>query len=303
MVKDYIRTHLEDGRYLKSYDRKSSNIWGWDDYRISRHAIFSYRKTYYTSENFSEKLHTHDFYELVLCLSGNVEYINGDHVFEQKKRTPTIIINRPGELHTTRLLSHCFYERYVLYFDREFLSFFEELLPFAKSLDSLSGFALTFDTETCSRILSLFEHAKESLTNEDALSVQYAYTDILSLFAELSSENPLSTEIKHIPDNILKIKNHVDCKCCEIKNVNMIADSFFYSREHISRLFKKYFNVNLADYLSRQKCERSKEMLLSGEKVGNVYFKCGFGSLPSYVRAFKQFYKMTPAEFIRMKRI
>jgi len=302
MIKEYKEKHIEDGRYTVYDEKKSISSWGWTDYSVSPYAIFSHRKTLYTYLNFTEKLHTHDFYELVIYVGGAVEYTNEDHLFTPKKSTLSVIINRPGEAHTTRLLREGEYERYVLYFDREFLTFFDSYLPCIELLDSDSGFALTFEADTCERILAHLKHCEDFLLNDNTLSLQNAYISILSLFSALSSDIS-ETEIGYIPENILKIKSYVDRHCCEIKSVNMIAEKFFYSREHVSRLFKKYFNVNLADYLSRQKCERSKEMLLSGEKVGLVCYKCGFGSMPSYVRAFKEFYRMTPAEFARSKRI
>ena len=198
-----------------------------------------------------------------------MEYTNEDLLYTPSNKCLSVIINRPGEEHTTRLLRDGIYERYVLYFDKEFLEFFGSFLPFLSFLDSLSGFALSFEKEAGERIVSFFEHAL--------------------------------TEIKYIPENVLKIKSDVDSGCKDIKNVNAIAERFFYSREHLSRLFKKYFNVTLADYLAKRKCEESKALLIAGENIGDVCYICGFGSVPSFVRAFKKFYRMTPSEFSHNK--
>jgi len=302
MIKDYVKIHSGDGRYSRINGQSAVSIFGWEDHFVSPYSILSHRCTNYTSSNFAERLHSHDFYELVVYLGGDVEYTNGDLVHTPDFSKLSVIINRPGEVHTTRLLRPGEYERYVLYFDRRFLEFFDGYLPFADFLDSLRDFALSFDEVSSGRMLSLLSDAVSSMKKSDRLSQQHAYTNLLSFFSLLCSQMPIGSNIKYIPENILMIKNYVDTHCVEIRNVNAIAGCFFYSREHVSRLFKKYFNINLADYLARKKCEESKLMLESGESVGNVYSKCGFGSLPSYVRAFRQFYRMTPAEFARLKR-
>lgn len=301
MIKDYIQNHKNDGRYVDVSESRAVNIFGWTDHTVSRHAILSHRKTYYTRENFSERLHSHEFYELVAYIGGDVEYTNEDLLYTPSNKCLSVIINRPGEEHTTRLLRDGIYERYVLYFDKEFLEFFGSFLPFLSFLDSLSGFALSFEKEAGERIVSFFEHALTETKKESPSSVQCAYSNILFAFSEISSKEGSSTEIKYIPENVLKIKSYVDSGCKDIKNVNAIAERFFYSREHLSRLFKKYFNVTLADYLAKRKCEESKALLIAGENIGDVCYICGFGSVPSFVRAFKKFYHMTPSEFSHNK--
>jgi len=302
MIKDYIEKHTKDGRYNAVSDTRAQSTLGWEDCFVSPFALLSHRKTHYTQQNFAERLHSHDFYELVLYIGGEVEYTNGDLVYRPEDGILSVIINRPGESHTTRLLRPGVYERYVLYFDSEFLSFFGSALPFSHFLDTLSNFALTFDEATSRVILTSFEDAVFNTADQGELDVQKAYIGILTVFHSLCAARPYLAEVENIPENILKIKSYVDESCKQIKNVNAIAESFFYSREHLSRTFKKYFNINLADYLAQRKCEESKAMLLGGMSVSDVCFACGFGSVPSYLRAFKRFCRMTPSEYVRTKR-
>lgn len=301
MIENYIKQHRLDGRYIGEEAGRFDNYLGWKDFSLPPHLIFSHRKTDYTKSNFYEHLHVHDFYELVFYFSGDVEYVNRDLV-----NTPyrgNLIVNRPGEAHTTRLLKESSYDRFVLYFDREFLSFFGGELPIFLFIEEMPSFAVGFDRSAVDRIHDILCEIEDSFLREDELSMQDAYCKILSLFSLICSEGSGSAELRNIPEGVLKLKSYIDTHCTEIATVNEIATEFFYSREHLSRLFKRYFNIPISDYLAFRKAEESKRMLEEGRKVSDVCSLCGFGSTPAYIRAFKQFFKMTPSEYAKSKKL
>ena len=72
----YIRSHILRGSYNDDRtNKKYSNHIGWDDYVIGSSMIFSHRDTDYTKESFTEGLHAHEYYELLIYIEGDVEYI------------------------------------------------------------------------------------------------------------------------------------------------------------------------------------------------------------------------------------
>lgn len=300
MIKDYINDHLADGRYIEIDQAHAKSRLGWTDIFLLNHAIVSYRKNYYTNKTFSEKLHSHDSYELVAYICGNVEYVNEDLVYRPCQKKLSVVINKENTPHTTRLIQSCTYERYVIYFDRSLLSFLDLNLPFLDYIDNIESFALSFDKETENKLLSLFQ----DIINTDLgskYSTQSIYISLLSIFHTICSNAAIGSKLDNIPENIQSIRSYVDINCKNIKNVNAIADSFFYSREHLSRLFKKYFNVTMSDYLAKKKCEESIKLLINGKSIGTSCYECGFSSMTSYLSAFKKNYRMTPSEYLKNK--
>ncbi len=296
MIQNYISTHLADGRYSARTENGYENINGWTDYISVPHMIFSHRRTDYTRKKFYEKLHFQDYYEIVFYISGDVEYISGDLV--NKPFSGNIIINRPGEQHTTRLVTPCFYERYALFFDPEFFNFFDEKLPIKEFFDNLESFAFRTYTKSEDKMRTMLVEIEQAFESGDRISPMIAYSKILILFSLISNRTN-SAELEDIPKSVLRIKAYIDANAPKIPDVNAVAEQFFYSREHVSRVFKKYFNSNVSDYIAFRKAEVGKRLLLEGKKITEIAAECGFGSTPTFLRAFKKVYGKTPSDFLR----
>ena len=300
MITNYIQSHLADGRYIDSSAGSYKSSMGWEDLCALPHLVFSHRKTHYTPETFYEKLHSHDFYEIVFYLSGNVEYVNRDHV-----NTPycgNMIINKPGYGHTTRLLGSSVYERFVLYFDREFLNYIGGTLPLMSHIADMDDFVFGFDSTPYEIIFEKLNSARDGLKKNDPISVSKAYADILTVFSVICEQARPNTEVRNIPGTVLKIKQYIDANPAGISDVNTLADEFFYSREHLSRVFKRYFNIPISDYIAICKVNASKPLLRKGLKLSDVSEQCGFGTPTSFLRTFKKFAKMTPSEYVKSQR-
>lgn len=300
MITNYIQSHVADGRYVGFGNGVYTSSMGWEDLCALPHLVFSHRKTAYTSDTFYEKLHSHDFYEIVFYVSGNVEYVNCDHV-----NTPysgNMIINKPGDGHTTRLLGASVYERFVLYFDREFLNYIGGTLPLMPHIEAMDGFVFGFDSSPYETIFEKLNSARDGLKKNDPLSVSKAYTDLLTVFSLICEHAKPNAEVRNIPGTVLRIKQYIDANSASISDVNSLADEFFYSREHLSRVFKRYFNIPISDYISICKVNASKPLLRHGMKISAVSEQCGFGTPTSFLRTFKKFAKMTPSEYVKSQK-
>lgn len=80
-------------------------------------------------------------------------------------------------------------------------------------------------------------------------------------------------------------------------NVSQLADTLGVSIVYLSRTFKKYHTTNISDYITRYRLFMSKKLLCEGLKVGEVAQQCGFGSLRTYLRVFKQVERVTPGQW------
>ncbi len=80
-------------------------------------------------------------------------------------------------------------------------------------------------------------------------------------------------------------------------NVSLLADSLGVSIVYLSRTFKKFHAMNISDYITRYRLFLSKKLLSEGMKVADVASMCGFGSLRTYLRVFKQVEDVTPGQW------
>ena len=74
-IRTYILQHREQGAYEDGREVTVGAAWknreGWWDHQIGEHFIFSHRTTAYTRETFTDTLHMHPYYELVIYLRGD----------------------------------------------------------------------------------------------------------------------------------------------------------------------------------------------------------------------------------------
>lgn len=84
----------------------------------------------------------------------------------------------------------------------------------------------------------------------------------------------------------------------ETFSVGEICDKFEIKRGLLDKLFVKKYNMTAKEYLKRIRVSKGKEMLEEGYKVNMVSSLCGFGSVKTMQRAFKEVYNMTPSQCV-----
>ena len=103
-----------------------------------------------------------------------------------------------------------------------------------------------------------------------------------------------------LPKKLLSVKNFIDKNFDKINTVSDISNEYFYSREYLSRLFKKYFNSTLMDYVNKKRIIKSQELLKENKSITEVAYSVGFGSLSTFIRCFKQIAFITPSEYKKL---
>lgn len=104
---------------------------------------------------------------------------------------------------------------------------------------------------------------------------------------ELIERNGIFEVEKYVRDNF---NNEI--------NLEELANKFFMSREHISRLFKKQFNTNLFDYLTELRIEKAKELMHKTQyTVEEVALRVGFSNGNYFSKAFRRKTNLSPSEY------
>ena len=295
-MREYFRTRLDRGDYaprpLRLPDREPYfNRDGWANYAIGESLAFSFRSTVYTKESFDETLRDHWYYELVIPLRGEVSYVCGDQI--ASPRFPSVILFRPGEKHTGLLRKNCLYERYVFYFCPE--AFSDEQSSLLEKLTRMEGFCMQLPTSRQQALLDLLHQLRCECEGEcDLLLCRALSVQILALLTRFGQTGE---EAESLPSRIVAVRRFLDENFRIVRSVEDVARAFFYSREHLSRLFKRYYNVSVSSYLIRCRLEAGERLLRSGKTVTEAAFDCGFESLSAFTCAFRRQYGTTPSEY------
>lgn len=229
--------------------------------------------------------HCHEFYEIIYVLQGTGRYVVEGN--ECKLCKNTMMIFRPHEYHYVNLTADQPYERYVLYFDRDFLTgWSEELVEhFENSPHGEGNFYSAADMPIS--LLSIFEKfdSLQNVPTEQAHKLaRFFLSELLVLLSladpqvNVRENEPLGARvIKYLNDNI-----------SSPISLDELAKNFYVSKFYLCRAFKAYNGISIVGYLNGKRAMLAKGMIENGETAANAAFRVGFGDYSSFYRAYKK---------------
>jgi AraC-like DNA-binding protein len=153
-------------------------------------------------------------------------------------------------------------------------------------------------------LLALAEKLSGALKrSDDPLSLALGFGYVIEIFCLLGRRDVRTRgNTESLPENILALKEYLDAHFAEIGSVGEVAEHFFYSREYVSRLFKKYYDTTILDYIHKLRILKSRTLIAEGMPIIDVCYAVGFSSLSTFIRSFRAATDMTPSEYRRMVR-
>jgi len=288
--------------YIQNQGDRRHDIVNWENYLVNDSLCCSSRNTFYDTNTFPSRLHSHDYYEVVIFAEGEVNYVCEASVYLPKRGD--VIIIPPGKFHMSKLRGESTnYKRHVFYlypnaFD-EVGSCLAEILK-----NSVEGVLFSFPSmEKSEELLVLAEKLGKAMKKGGELNYALGFGYIIEIFA-LLNRNDIRPggDTESLPENILALQQYLDTNYTEIDSVSDVAEHFFYSREYVSRLFKKYYDTTILDYIHKLRIAKAKTLIADGMQIIDVCYAVGFSSLSTFIRAFRAATGMTPSEYRKMVR-
>lgn len=292
----YIAAHLTSKEYIRRLSANSyENCRDWVDYAVGENLLFSHRRTDYTRENFPDRLHAHEFYELVVYLGGEISYVSGCNVLSPMPGD--VLVSPPGRLHAARLDQPSAYERCVFYFTPEaFGEAAGEMLAFC------GGTAfLRLPPAKRRAMRGLLGQISRALRETGSAAVLLGYSYIVQLFSLLAHAASPAEDIHTLPGRVAEIKTYIDESLPHLTGVSEVAEHFYYSREYLSRLFRQSFGTTVSDYIADRRLEYARQLLMDGRSVTEACFAAGYGNVSFFIKRFKEKNGLTPHQYARSR--
>ncbi len=240
-------------------------------------------------------MHIHDACEIYLFVSGNVEYLVEGSKYRLNRND--VMIVRPAESHTPKILEKSRYERYAINFP---LTFLNDIDPESRLLRPFTERALgknnlynsaDLDTELIKVLLheicygSKDEYGRK-LTGKTHLLI---LLDMLNrAFAKKENED---SQPQSMAENIVA---YVNKHLFDELQVSALAEHFFLSTSQFCRVFKQATGAAPWDYIIKKRLTVAKEMIGRGIAAQTVCEHCGFGEYSSFYRAYKKHFGYSP---------
>ena len=240
---------------------------------------FSHRR--YPKSKREFPAHSHNEYELIFFLDGDVSYIVENRKYRLNKYD--MIITRPKTHHSLLCNSECEYERFNILLPPD--GFFAEILctlseeqdvihcgdsqVIVENFKKLDAYADAFSPDA-------FSHLRFALLTEICYSLQTAGKE---LFAKA----------KPLPPVIQKSLAYINRHLSEIRQISEISDALFISKNYFFRIFKEELKISPKKYITNKRLLHAQTLLVSGEKPTAVYLMCGF---ENYITFYKQYVEL-----------
>ncbi|MDD6903499.1 MAG: AraC family transcriptional regulator [Eubacteriales bacterium] len=235
--------------------------------------------------------HSHNFYELFYITNGTIK-----HSLNNVTRELTIgdvVFLRPGDI-------HCFLrEKGNLCAHRDIaltVPLYEKTAAFFKydPLADLTAYAKTkIDVNTLSRL----ETDLQSTVNCDPVENSSLYFVLAELFRAMKKSDVNETPTSKAPEWILGLITKLEMPEFFCLNPNDIFDEINYSKEYVSRTFRKVTGKTLTDYLNQKKLSFASVLIQNTNKsIETICYECGYNNVSYFYRTFKKTFGKTPHE-------
>lgn len=97
----------------------------------------------------------------------------------------------------------------------------------------------------------------------------------------------------------MRVREYVDAEyCSNTLSLESVAAHVHKTPAYISRVFKNELGCNFSDYLTERRMRRAAECLRDPDaKVYAIAESCGYADTSNFIRVFKRFYGVSPAEY------
>ena len=257
----------------------------WQDFRIKC------RESYSTSVT---DFHEHEFFEVNLILSGNVNILMKDKV--EEGNGSYVVLTSPGTPHYIRCAPDTLYKRLYLMVSRQFIVNYvpewEELV----SLFGKRGRVIKITNKEAEKYEQMIKKI-ESETNRFRQRLL-----ILFFFSYLSEKvEDRDLDSQKIPAHIMKALTYVNEHLGEKIVAEQLAEQLYVSRTTLLTTFKQYTGVTLNSYILNCRIKKAISMLKNGKTEQVVAEECGFGNSSAFIKSFKKVYDITPMQYLKQK--
>ncbi|MBQ8397146.1 MAG: helix-turn-helix transcriptional regulator [Clostridia bacterium] len=239
--------------------------------------------------------HMHSGCELYCFLSGEGSFhIEGS---EYPLSPGLILLTRPGELHRLAISGALPYERVAVHFPADALDGIDadgrlRALFFDRPLGQGNVYAGGDDSRAfvTSCIYRLVRGGELSPRTQTLANLLPILCELSTLRAGEAISPPAAAGLA--ADVIAYVNAHL----YETWTLDDLAAHFFFSRTHLSRVFRQATGLSVWDYTLLKRLIAAREQIRGGIPATEAAATCGFGDYSSFYRQYKRRFGVSPQE-------
>lgn len=297
LEKDFLNNPKLKKSILLHANENNINIY--QELKMSAKLVETHCDISYEPENL--KVHSHSFYELLLCESGNIQYLIDNKRYNLQKGD--IIFIPPGINHKPIIDSTLSepYKRIAIWISTEFVGTILNSCPdFIKDDAYITNhyFLRTYGTTNeylCNFFIQGYKEFKSQNLNWESFILGNTVS-LISLLMRIENESLQSLTTKKHPllDEII---SYIQSNYNEKITLENTAHKFHISQSYLGMLFRDNIKVSFYNYVQQIRLSKAKTMIESGVALNLISSQVGFLDYSSFYRAFKKEYNISPSEY------
>lgn len=235
-------------------------------------------------------------------MSGERHYFINDKTFIVKRGDLVLINSR--DLHKTIDVGCPKHKRVLIYFDKSFIcSEKSDYTDLIKYIFQQENHVIRLPSNEQEIIEALLNSMLDEATRKDIgflLQLQAFLSELLVSTARFIETNVFSRfdYLSPVHRKVSEIVLYINKNYMEPLTLDILSDTFFISRYHLSRIFKETTGFSFIEYLNSIRIREAQILLKDeNEKVIEIAQKVGYGSISHFGRVFKKTTRISPQEY------
>ena len=256
-----------------------------------------------------EALHFHNYMEIGVCRFGTGTMEFGEDVCEYRSGFVSVIPkNFP---HTTNSTPGTLSFWEYLFIDTEKLAralFPQKPRKAEQLIRDINHGVLFFHEEEYPGIAANICEVFEILRAREDYCLVEAESVLQAALIKIARENALQEDERAVGSEqlmegkaagiVLKVIDYVDEHFREEIRISDMAAACFVSETHLRRVFRDHMRMGVLEYINLVRIHKAcEQMRRTDESIASIAYGCGFTSLTTFNRNFREFTHMTPGDW------
>lgn len=258
------------------------------------------------SKSLDFELHYHDFYKIVIFISGKVNYLIEGRTY--RLQPWDILFISSSETHKAIIDPSEIYERMIIWVNSDFMEKHNNEdgnLLTCFHLSSKEKFnLLRIDAETIMDIKYILDNLEKAEDDKKFGSYILKNSLFLQLMVYLNRLYLRTENNKRIVDVeydelIERILDFIKDNLREDLSIEKLASLFFTNKYYLMHKFKKQTGFTIHSYIMEKRLIHANLLIKKGKSITEACIECGFNDYSSFLRAFKNMFGLSPKKYYK----